>query len=1540
VIHYQAQKDEAEVALSKFQDFLLEIFDAYDRLQPDTSDTCEPQTSQYFEEPDVLDDSTSRIASKVHSKLQNAIKKLTTADKFNELPPDDVKRLQKICEGPILRTQTINLHIGEEPTDDDISHWRASISGAENGVTSACTLGWTILGSLEDKELCPEDMVECMPILLTNVFENCLIPLVEARSTGRTSVLFKLASGSKDLFTRLLHQSRKLLSLMADICLQMRSAETVITRIEYLATQLIFVESSHTEKDSILGVQLYETVRKTAMEALAKIFSRFVDQRRSILDEILSSLQKLSTTKQGARQYRLVDGKNIQLVSALVMQLVQTVAYEAPEQYRRPKSIHPQYSNNVEDVTDSNDGNSTAEVHNSDDEHISSATQKLAQRANFLYQRAVESSNYIINYFVQRAKVATKTGDQPHRNLLDLFAEDLISVLGSPDWPAAELLLWILARHMLTILNDEKGAATPKNMALELIGWMGSAISSLLVSLQSLYGDLDHQDSSVSQYLAGLAEDQLRGSLRVEDLITETGPFRITLEYLKDRDQNNWQLKTARGYYLTVWAKNFSSKIGSEEGQQSEYSESLSKILLKAFGDITNLEDKNTSKDISAHEGRLAYLLTVMNMGFCKAFDVIVKVLLQSLTSDQAKMRSRSLKSVIAMLEADPKLLDRDAGVVKVIFRCASDPSPMVRDNALSLIAKCMSLRPGLEEEATRVILDRGHSDAATGVRKRCIAILKDIYLRNPRSATRAVIARSILCRLKDPEEAVAVLAQQTLFDVWITPFFVPAQVAVDTAKAQVALIDQVRLVVDTVKLTESSTSFDLLPWLEQFYRTALKYGIKTRAPVSNICSSTVDVLFDMILNNSDRISKQDQRAMLSSLEVFAKADSNSVKPKQLQALQPYIQNLSTDDDLFFFRSVVVIYRCVLPHLSDKTLLKAIQNDLMRAVSKLGRAELNEAISCLWTIDRVLRNTERLVKLTTSLLKNIHGTSIPLSDGPENSDAISGDAFRRLRSYLRIAGCVGKHCDLEPFADSFKETFPSWKGNSVIGLMVDLICPLTTAQRPPSIRTEALYSLASICQTWPGQFNKDPVRKSFSDALQKGSSDLQHIVVTNFLDFFKSREVATETLAAAKTDAKDQNLGRLDNSLKASDQDGAAALIAQHFLTSILRILLSGNEQIDVPAIEVISSINRQGLVHPKECAGALVALETSPRPLLAKAARDSHQLLHQQHETMFEREYMRAIREAYMYQRDVVKDSAGAKARPFIPKLSSLYEIVKTSNLKYVRKFLRNLVMKVSVDFTDLVTDEVADQVLFSRFIVQNLAYLDYGRVDELVHTISFMESHVGKAGAEVGQAIDLQVIGEKDVQQGERQQPANDDADARPVSAKAVEPALLKRLTMAAMILTMLWETRTHLRRQYDIPGNVRENDGKGKDTKELAKTPAKVHGITGERFWESIIDIMTSLDNDEAMLRRCYAFARLMAVDDEVKVAAEVDEMRESYSASVDREASLQPPVNSSKGVRGKRKSSASASGTPTKKRGRPSVGGRRRSSTTLDVDDGWD
>ena len=845
--------------------------------------------------------------------------------------------------------------------------------------------------------------------------------------------------------------------------------------------------------------------------------------------------------------------------------------------------------------------------------------------------------------------------------------------------------------------------------------------------------------------------------------------------------------------------------------------------------------------------GRLAYILTVMNSSFCKAFDTILKVLLNSIASDQAKVRSRGLKSVIFMLEKDSNLLDRDPTVMRVILRCATDASPMVRDSALSLIAKCVSLKPALEEDGCRSILTCA-ADATAGVRKRCIPLLKDIYLKTARCEPKLAILDSFLQRTEDPEESVSSLARQTLEEIWLAPFYGVIDSAQDRPKFKVALGGEVDLIVNLVQRSDLA-----LEMLCSCLKNLLSDSCKSASSNFKVCKAMVAAMFEKLVEESDSRGKERQQALLQTITVFAQSNAKLFSPDQLGALHPYIGNLVTADDLFLFRSVVVIYRRVLPYLSSahNSLLKEVQNDLFKSVAKLARSELNEVMACLWTINGALQNTQRLVKLTVSVLKGIEASA----------DLV------RTRSYIRIAGCVGKHCNLEKYQAYFKREFPSWKGGSVAGLLADAVIPYTRPEQPTELRVTALESLGSVCQSWPGQFSREESRRVFSMIFKEDNAGLQNIVLRSFSDFFAIHEGKLDLSTMPSNPAEDKdNFTVFGVSLKASDNDGAAALIAQHFLHDMLRIARSRQDAYALTAIELIASINRQGLVHPKECAGVLVSLETSRVPSIAKVASETHRLLHQQYESMFEREYMRAVQEAFRYQRDVVGDSSGALSRPYLAKLAPLFEIIKTSNTRYQKKFLANFCSKVDFELRDLDSrGNPPEHLLLARFVVQNLAFFEYNQLAELVPTIGCMERIVASTGTIVAHSIETELF------------PVHVDIDRTamipyPASngkpAPQIDPDRLRLLTTAAAALSMLWEARKYLRRLYGLGAHVRDsNESK---SKELHKAPSKVQGVSGDTFWECISRYLCCLSDEEMMLATCRDFASLLAIDEEFKVS----------------------------------------------------------------------
>lgn len=887
---------------------------------------------------------------------------------------------------------------------------------------------------------------------------------------------------------------------------------------------------------------------------------------------------------------------------------------------------------------------------------------------------------------------------------------------------------------------------------------------------------------------------------------------------------------------------------------------------------------------------------------------------------------------MIYMLEKDPSLLDRDASVMRVILRCATDASPMVRDSALSLIAKCIALKPKLEEDGCRSILTCA-ADPTAGVRKRCIGLLKDIYLKTSRTELKLAIVDSFLQRTTDTEESVATLARQTFEEVWLTPFHELIDSSQDGSKLRVGLGERVTLIASLVQRSETA-----LETLGFCLKKILSDNSKTASLNFKVCKAMVATMFEKLVEDESS-EKEFQQALLQTITVFAKANAKLFSPDQLETLHPYIGNLATAEDLFIFRSVVVIYRCVLPYLSSahNSLLKEVQNDLFKSVAKLARSELNEVMACLWTINGVLRNTDRLVKLTISVLKPIqHYRNVDLADNA-NSAIVA-----RAKSYIRIAGCVGRHCDLEKYEPHFKNAFPSWKGGSVAGLMIDSIVPFTLPKQPLELRVMALESVGSICQSWPAQFSRDEPRKILSMVFKEDNASLQNIVLKSFAEFFAMHEGKAEKSVVPSAEKADQeNSTRLGGSLKASDNDGAAALIAQHFLQSMLRVAQSRQDAYALTAIELIASINRQGLVHPKECAGVLVSLETSTVPAIAKVAFDTHKMLHQQYESMFEREYMRAVQEAFYYQRDVVGDPSGALARPYIAKLAPLFDIIKTSNSRYQKKFLSNLCSKVDFELKKLdSTGDPPEHLLLTRFVAQNLAFFDYGQLAELVSAVECMERIVSATGTVVAHSIEIEIFPPRmEAPLGELSSEPVPQGPGNAEPPPQVNPSVLRQLATAAASLSMLWEARTYLRRLYGIHAHVREKDGKAA-AKELNKTATKVQGVTGDKFWDAISRNMEALNSEDQMISKCREFATLLAIDDEFKVGQDEDAEGNSFDAVADLDDTGPGPGSLGGQRPGKRRNSVSSQNPAKRPRGRKSGSGKKRASTEPEDDMIWD
>jgi cohesin loading factor subunit SCC2 len=416
-----------------------------------------------------------------------------------------------------------------------------------------------------------------------------------------------------------------------------------------------------------------------------------------------------------------------------------------------------------------------------------------------------------------------------------------------------------------------------------------------------------------------------------------------------------------------------------------------------------------------------------------------------------------------------------------------------------------------------------------------------------------------------------------------------------------------------------------------------------------------------------------------------------------------------------------------------------------------------------------------------------------------------------------------------------------------------------------------------------------------------------------------------------------------------SRHDGVSTYIYQKFMPYLTQIALSTQGDHALLATEILTSINRQGLNHPKECMQTFVALETSQNSVIAKLAFHEHRSLHEKHETILEKEYTRAVQLAFTYQHDVIQNTRGAMSSTGDPstakytaKLHLLIDVLNISKVKIRKRLYESLCTRIDFDQSKLdATGDLPTHVDFSRFVIENLAFFEYATVDELLAAISAMEKVVTGTGSNVAHAIETEIFS---LRMGNGQVEIEPGQDIAPSTEADIDLGRLRQLTAGSMVLSCLWEARTHLRRLYGLMNSQStRREGKTKaNVKDLNRAPTKVPFASGDKFWDESTRIMSCLGSREAMMDQCKDFVELLTVDKDFKIAAEGEDdvaaQARLRTPSDDDEAS-QPPSGSGRGRKRK------ASGTPggRKKGARSNSKGRgkksKRGSPDSDEDDDY-
>ncbi|KAH7275451.1 sister chromatid cohesion C-terminus-domain-containing protein [Fusarium solani] len=1535
------QRQRSEAALDTLDKLVRSVFTSVHRVL-----SMEPG---YDHIVSVSQDQEVAMTASTQQKMHGAIQKTISLRCFDRVPVEHLMQIMKLSEASLKQVEDWEMRVDDSWSEEEVNTWVQQLADVETMLKSARTCLRILSGGRDDKQLYSETVIQRSVDIFRKVTEDIVMLLVELRPSGSAATAFKAFSKNKKPIATIFLGCQKLFALLAELVTKIELSDTVINSLEFTASRLIFMDNAYFEKDSVVGVQKFDGLRSVAMDMLCQIFLIKPQQRQGIIDEILTSLEKLPVGKQSARQFKLSDGGSIQPVSALIMRLVQASSGRVNNSNERNRNKLMRNINGEEEEDDDDENlppeskrfvSSIKSEEQGARQHAVSI-KDLETSVAPLLDTAQRNASYVINFMVSRAISSTKSGDSPYRNLLDLFVEDFTTCLDLPDWPSAELLLRLLVFMMVQQFEGPKTAAPAKNMALELLGGCSAAISRLRSHVKRLVSSSEGNDADdLSRYLADLATQAREQRARVEQIVAWAGPYRATLESLQGRCHDDPHLLSAISFLVTGWASQVHNGYDSYQESDDERDEELGRLgfrLRMMIEDRRWLVNEYTFKSVSANQAKLAYSIILLRSPFCEAYDKILNILLRSMGTDQATVRSKSLKSVNQVLETDPSILDVNSNVLNKILECAGDTSTQVRDSALGLLGNCMTMRPALEDALTEVVVNR-FQDSGVGVRKRAMKLARDIYLRNHSRALRSLIANGLLRRVHDPDESVCDLARQVIEEVWFAPFYRDD----GTAVYQTSLTEHVSLVIQTVN------SGMLSETLDKVFRSILRPKDKSLQGPFSVCSKLVANMFGLIDNlDSDDSTVPSGRDALNVLTIFANADPKLFNFEQIRLLKPHLASFAKPEELTAFRSVTVIYRRVLPTLSTvhSDFLLEVRKLLLGAVGKLNlRAPLDDLIACTLVVCELLNVFEPLANAMASSLAGLQRL--------RSMGKLDEKTSLYLNAYCLVIGMIAKHCDLDNCPGPFKKKFPKWPGGSVARLAIDTLAPFTAPSQPLDSRRPALDAIGLACQSWPRNYVIPKVYTAFQQVFDEQVPSLENAILRSFREFLIIEEKRSETAGQAPSGKKKEL-----TVMGGTSYDDVASATTQRFLKDITRIALSSQDEHAFLAMEVLGSINRQGLTHPKETGVTLITLETSSNRKIAELAWEEHRSLHEKHETVLEREYVKAVQSAFAYQRDVVGEPHGATTNPFQSKLHYLMETLKISKMKNRQRFLDKLCGQVDFELAKLdMSGDIPTQMVYARFIIENLAYFEYQTMGELQTTVSAMEKILTSTGAPVAQAIESEVF---NVRMDVDQPPAAPDgplgfstADSISVSAPVdgqpsvapapafaltVEPARLRQLTTAAIILLSMWEVRTFIRRLFGM--GLKRQDTKVKAlAKDLNKSPVKVQGVHGDKVWDEIESLMKGLQDQEHMIKTCSAFVELLNVDKDLKVvedAGEMDLEPATPSADEDEEGDVMADRGRKRkggSTPGGRKKRARSSSQP-RKRGRPR---KNRESVEHDVE----
>ncbi|XP_026815896.1 nipped-B-like protein isoform X1 [Rhopalosiphum maidis] len=1260
------------------------------------------------------------IPKYVLQELCSESAKLKTLGAMESIPSNKIIRILSILEKNIRDGAKVSPIADPEDDECERKLWmELAMERVMRAVDASLTTLYVLTSPRMQKKVYMEDVIDRVVMFTKYQLHNTIYPAFDpvyrihkSNDSYAGSARKKRAHPKEvrdknvlSLYTKL----AEVVSLLAELLQIQTLTDTAVLHTSSMAVSPFFVEE-------ISELQL------SALKLVTTIFTKYDKHRKLLLDDILASMARLPSSKRSLKSFRISSEEYIQMLSALVLQLIQCMVV-------LPSNLADKQSNLDPDTL-----------------IISKFKTARSTASSFLH--------------VFLSKCSSKSEEIDYRPIFENFIQDLLTTVNKPEWPASELMLSVLGRLLVANFVNKNLDMSLRVASLDYLGVVAARL----------------RKDSVTSQLRLKTIDSIIMDIRTEELKDEDGNLmeevqevqddeeriqflqRVLLDYLAIRSLSEPALRHARHFYLAQWYQDNTDAGKSTDSLSKRKKEKQSR---KKFGsdDEDDGESSDSSKEnesrIDANKAvensrlcdqRKEYLLTKINpydnqstqvmqtyidydsaelvarylaskRPFSQSFDTYLKHIIKVLMETSVNIRTKAMKCLTMIVEVDPGVLglkEMQLGVSHSFL----DHSTSVREAAVDLVGKFVLSRPELIDKyydmlSTRIL------DTGVSVRKRVIKIMKDICIECPDYPKIPEICVKMIRRVND-EDGIKKLVMEVFQNMWFTP--VREKPTLDTKM----LLRKVLNITDVVAASKELG----LEWFEQLLLSLFKpkedkddtAKVSTEPPKALLtaCKQIVDCLVENVvtLDGGGGGTSQQLVACLTTLYLFAKIRPQLLATHSL-TLQPYLSlKCQTQGDYQIISCVARTLELVVPLIEhpSEIFLSQLEEDAVKLIMKHDQTVILSCISCLGSVVNNVTRNFKLIRdcfgIYYKYLSNFQKLHQDRQTNPQGLIPLR-PIFRRS---IYIIGLMLRFFDFTD-KDVYGDAYP----DNIRDLVYDIMSYFMHTNEDDT-KLFALKAIGSICIRHYDFMLCQDLMNTYLDILSNNSvANIMKSQILNNIEIY----LEEEEKRMIKQDLEWSKMSKKENLKEMGDvSSGMASTVIQLYLKGILNSFLHTSVQVRQAVLKVIQLILAQGLVHPVQIVPYLICMSTDTEKSVSSRADKHLQEIEKKYPGFIHMGAQNGIKLSFQLQSIVQTDGEMVrgyrlKENDTIPSALNgcLYSILRTKQQR------RALVLSILKQFEDQGKTNLAQML----YLADNLAYFPFQSQDEplfIIHHINTMIS------------------------------------------------------------------------------------------------------------------------------------------------------------------------------------------------------------------------